>query len=171
MTRPYIKLDPSFPERKDYYPDGAWRALVETFCHAEHQLKPGRFNNEKVLKALLGPRAKWVAFLIEQGDLTPSNLGFVYVEGWDEWQEGTYPNVKARVSAINHHRGAQTPAERAFLYRQRKKERQEAVTRDATAGKRHVTLRDADLTGKTVPHWTQPDRTPENASIDTKRTA
>lgn len=136
MTRVYIKLDPEFPERKDYYPDGAWRALVETLCYAEHQQKPGRFKNEKVLKALLGPRAKWIPFLVEQGDLTPSSLGYLHVEGWDEWQEGKYPTVHARLAAIQKRRGPMTTAERAFLYRQRKRDASDTQTTVT----RHVTV-------------------------------
>lgn len=166
MTRSYIKFDPDFPERKDYYPDGAWRALVETFCYAETQQKPGRFKNEKVLRALLGARAKWIPFLVEQGDLTPTNLGFIYVEGWDEWQEGHFPTVQARIKAIETRRGPQSPAERAFLYRQRKKERDASVTK--------VTVTRSDDRhhgGRRERNETLPNDTPESGSDDRKSAA
>lgn len=160
MTRPYIKLDPRLPERKDYYPDGPWRALVETFCYAASQDTPGRFKNERVLRALLGARGRHVPFLIEQGDLTPSNLGFVYVEGWEQWQEGKYPTVAARLSAIEDKRGPMSPAERAFTYRQRVKQRDAShvtptVTRAVTGGNTSP-----DVTS------TRPDVTTANGSKD-----
>jgi hypothetical protein len=58
MTRAYIKLDPGFPDRKDYYPDGPWRALVTLFCYAAHQPTPGTFKNDKLVKVLLGRHAR-----------------------------------------------------------------------------------------------------------------
>jgi hypothetical protein len=88
VTRAYIRLDPAFDERKDHYPDGAYRALVACLCMAESQVARGRFRNLDYLKRLLGKRGRWVGYLMDNGDLVALEDGRVYVDGWDEWQEG-----------------------------------------------------------------------------------
>lgn len=131
MTKAYIKLDPGFPDRKDYYPDGAFRALVTLFCSAAHQPKPGTFRSERIVRALLGKHAKWLPFLIEERDVDVTRDGGYHVVGWEVWQEGKFPSVEARMAAIESRRGAMTPAERAFLYRQRKRDEPRDASRDA----------------------------------------
>ena len=101
MARAYLRLDPDFFDRKaidQKYPPGAVAALIGALCHAEHQPKRGRFRDVRVLKALLGPLAKWIPFLIEHRDLV-SKKGELYVDGWDEWQEGDW-KVGERVKRI-----------------------------------------------------------------------
>lgn len=88
MTRAYLRLDPGFAERKAHYPDGAFRALVETLCLAEFQPMRGRFRSRQVLKALLEKRGRWLPYLLEQGDVIEAEGGRLVVDGWDEWQEG-----------------------------------------------------------------------------------
>lgn len=88
MTRAYIRLDPSFDERKCDYPDGAYAALIATLCLAEHQPERGRFRSQRYLAGLLERRGRWVKYLIEHGDLVLLDGGRLYVDGWDEWQEG-----------------------------------------------------------------------------------
>jgi hypothetical protein len=122
MTRAYIKLDPNFPDRKDYYPDGPWRALVTLFCYASHQPTPGVFKSERLMKVMLGRHARHVAFLLKERDLVPGRDGSLLVVGWKEWQEGNFPSVSARIDAIEKRRRALSPADRAFLYRQRKRD-------------------------------------------------
>jgi hypothetical protein len=136
-SRPYLKLDPYLPERKDYYPDGPWRALVTTFCLAAQQPRPGLFRDEKVLRVLLGRFARHVPFLLAEGDLTILPGGAVSVVGWAEWNEGEFPSVKARMEAIENRRRPMSPADRAFLYRQRQKRDASRVTPSVTV------LRDA----------------------------
>jgi hypothetical protein len=140
MMRAYIKLDPSLPDRKDYYPDGPFRALVSTFCFAAHQPVPGTFKNERLLKVLLGRHSRHLAFLIDERDLVRNKDGSLSIVGWKEWQEGAYPSVNARIEAIEKRRRPMTPAERAFVYRMRKKERDTSAesSRDAS----HVTKSD-----------------------------
>lgn len=109
MTRrAYLRLDPDFFERKvieDQYPPGAAVALISTFCLAEDQPQRGRFRSEKLLRVLLdGPDeptklARWVPYLIEHGDLIAQDRGVLYVDGWDEWQEGDW-KVAERVRRI-----------------------------------------------------------------------
>jgi len=101
MARAYLRLDPAFFDRKvidQKYPPAAAIALVGVLCHAEHQPKRGRFRDARVLKALLGPLAKWIPFLIEHHDLIVKK-GELYVDGWDEWQEGDW-KVGERVRRI-----------------------------------------------------------------------
>ncbi|HEX8865860.1 MAG TPA: hypothetical protein VF821_09415 [Lentzea sp.] len=88
--RSYIRLDPRFAERKGSYSDGAYAALIDVFCYAEQQADRGRFKSEAVLKAFLGRRARHIPYLIERGDLVEQPDGRLYVDGWDEWQEGDW---------------------------------------------------------------------------------
>ena len=84
--RAYLRLDPNLPDTKADYPDGAYRAYVDTLCFAEHQPIRGRFRSAKLLAVLLGKRARWIRCLIDHGDLIPMSGDKLYVDGWDEWQ-------------------------------------------------------------------------------------
>lgn len=103
MTRAYIRIDPALPERKADYPDGPFRAYIETLCLAEYQPERGRFRNVRVLKALLDRAGKHVDYLLEHDDLTVTPDGRVYVVGWDEWQEGDV-TVRERQQRIRNRR-------------------------------------------------------------------
>jgi 5-methylcytosine-specific restriction endonuclease McrA len=107
--RAYLRLDPHLADKKAEYPDGAHRAFVDTLCFAEHQPMRGRFRNQKLLAVLLEKRARWIPYLIEHGDLVPMPDGKLYVDGWDEWQEGDW-KVHERVSMIRHRRDPDAPA-------------------------------------------------------------
>lgn len=99
MTRAYIRLDPAFDERKESYPDGPFAALVSTFCLAEHQPERGRFRSFDYLTRLLGRRGRHARYLLDHGDIVTLDDGRVYVDGWDEWQEGDW-KVSERVGRI-----------------------------------------------------------------------
>ncbi len=90
MSRAYLRLDPGFDEHKENYPDGPYAALICVFCLAESQPQRGRFRSAKFLRALMGKRARHLAYLLEQGDLIEDSDGKLYVDGWDEWQEGDW---------------------------------------------------------------------------------
>ena len=103
MARAYIRVDPAFYEKKleQGYPLASIGALAGVLCLAELQPKRGRFRDLAVLKALLGPAAaKHVPFLMERGDLVAEE-GRIYVDGWDEWQEGDV-TVKERMARVRN---------------------------------------------------------------------
>lgn len=101
MARAYLRLDPGFDEHKEAYPDGPYAALIATFCAAETQPQRGRFRNLEYLRRLLGRRGRFVAYLLAAGDIVELPDGRVYVDGWDEWQEGDW-KVAERVSRIRN---------------------------------------------------------------------
>lgn len=78
------------PDTKGEYPDGALATFSLVLCFGEHQPQRGRFRNRQVLSALLGRRARWISFLIEHGDLVEQPKNVLYIDGWDEWQEGDW---------------------------------------------------------------------------------
>ena len=86
--RAYLRLDPNLPDRKSDYPDGAYRAYIDTLCFAEQQPQRGRFRSRRLLAVLLDKRSRWIPYLLSHGDLTETDTGKLYVDGWDEWQEG-----------------------------------------------------------------------------------
>lgn len=105
--RAYQRLDPRAYERKvieQSYPLGAFAAFIGAINAAESQPDRGWFRSEKLVRALLGPAGKWVSYLIDHGDLVRCD-GRLYVEGWQEWQEGDW-KVTERVARINSRNGA-----------------------------------------------------------------
>lgn len=108
--RAYLRLDPNMGDNKVGYPDGAFRAFVEVLCFAEQQHPRGVFRSRRLLAVLLDKRARWINYLIEQGDLAEMATGQLVVEGWMEWQEGDW-KVHERVQRIrNRARRVRTPA-------------------------------------------------------------
>lgn len=101
MTRAYLRLDPAYDEHKESYPDGPYAALIACFCHGEMQPERGRFRNERFLRAILGRRGRHVPYLLVEGDLVRLPDGRLYIDGWDEWQEGDW-KVTERVTRIRN---------------------------------------------------------------------
>ncbi len=97
--RAYLRLDPQLADMKAEYPDGAFRAFVETLCWAEQQPSRGVFRNRKLLAVLLEKRARWINYLIEHDDLIVMPTGHLVVEGWAEWQEGDW-KVSERMKRV-----------------------------------------------------------------------
>jgi hypothetical protein len=109
-VRAYLRLDPTFGDRKAAYPDGAFRAYIEVLCFAEQQHPRGVFRSRKLLAVLLDKRARWIGYLIENGDLIEVPTGQLVVDGWTEWQEGDW-KVHERIARIrNRQRRERTPA-------------------------------------------------------------
>lgn len=95
-------------ERRPAYPPEAIVAFYACMELAEEQPDRGRFESEKLLRVLLeGPAetgkryARMVPFLIANGDLVVEPGGRLYLDGWDELQEGdvTAPERMARYRA------------------------------------------------------------------------
>lgn len=102
-TRAYLRLDPGFDEHKESYPDGPYAALITVFCLAESQPERGRFRNARFLRALMGKRGRHLAYLIDHGDVVELEDGRLYVDGWDEWQEGDW-KVQERLERLRERR-------------------------------------------------------------------
>ena len=108
LPKAYLRLDPEIHRK---HPDlGSYVALL---CEAAHQDPRGRFRERKILENLFG-RAKVNAFL-KRGDLTKQKDGCLYVDGWDEWQEGDFTvaermrNLRARKKLRVEHRQERAP--------------------------------------------------------------
>lgn len=118
MGRAYLRVDPALFERKviqQGYPPVAYAAYCAVLCLADSQPIRGRFRDQRVLKALVGPLARHLGFLLERRDLIPAAehsrcvncpTGHgapmqLYVDGWDEWQEGDW-QVKERMARVRH---------------------------------------------------------------------
>jgi hypothetical protein len=99
----YHRTDPLMDERKGHYSPGQLGAFVKVQLLAGRQTRRGRFRSAAALKSMLpGAYSRHVDFLVEQGDVIPatrhpvcdqcpkgaSPRGEVYIDGWDEWQEG-----------------------------------------------------------------------------------
>ena len=104
MPRAYLRTLPDLYERKAFgtdshppYPPAAIACFLGVLCFGEQQPQRGRFKSRRLLVALLeGPAgegraiARQVSFLIDQGDLVQMPGGGLYIEGWDELQEGNW---------------------------------------------------------------------------------
>ncbi len=103
MPRAYLRLDPDFATRKGAYPDGPYRALIDTFCAAEAEPKRGSFRSMAVLRAVIGKSARHLPYLFQHNDLIQLPDGRIYVVGWDEWQEGNW-QVAERMRRVRERR-------------------------------------------------------------------
>lgn len=122
MPRSYFRTLPDLYERKVFgtdthppYSPAQFACFQGTLCFAEQQPQRGRFKSRKVLAALLeGPTglgrmiARQIEFLIAQGDLVPQPDGSLYVEGWDELQEGNW-QVAERMQRYRARKSGVTP--------------------------------------------------------------
>jgi hypothetical protein len=103
--RAYHRIDPLMDEHKSHYTPAQFGAFNKVLLLAGRQTHRGRFRSEAALTASL-PKAyaRHVPFLLKQGDLVTQEDGWLYVAGWDEWQEGDF-TVKERMARLrNRHR-------------------------------------------------------------------
>ncbi len=96
-------MDPLTDERKAGYTDAQFRAFFKVLCFAARQNPRGRFRNLTQLRGLLGRHARFLPFLVNEGDVIAQKDGTVYVDGWDHWQEGDL-TVGARMAALRNRR-------------------------------------------------------------------
>lgn len=116
MSRAYLRCDPAMFERKviqQGYPPLTYAAFSAILCLADSQPVRGRFRDERLMRALLGPLSRQAGALLERGDVIPAtdhrecgncpsghgSPGQLYVDGWDEWQEGDW-QVKERMARV-----------------------------------------------------------------------
>jgi hypothetical protein len=78
----YLRLDPDIDQK---HPD-LLAELIRAMCAANRQRPRGRFDSRAVVEALYGKAT--VRKLYERGDLVDQPDGSVYLDQWDEWQEG-----------------------------------------------------------------------------------
>lgn len=100
--RAYHRIDPLMDERKGHYTPAQFGAFLKVQLVAGRQTRRGHFRSIAALKALL-PSAyvRHVDFLVAEGDLDISRAGLVYVDGWDQWQEGDL-TVRDRMAALRN---------------------------------------------------------------------
>lgn len=98
-------------ERKSDYTPAQFGAFLKVQLVAGRQKRRGWFRSVSALKGTL-PSAyvRHVDFLVAEGDLLIQNDGQVYVDGWQEWQEGDL-TVRDRMAALRNRKRNQTVTE------------------------------------------------------------
>jgi hypothetical protein len=92
FPKAYLRMSPNL----DMHPDPA--AMVRALCAAARQPQRGRFRDPVVLERILGRKA--YKLLVQRGDIVPANPGpGIYLDGWDEWQEGDF-TVRERMARL-----------------------------------------------------------------------
>jgi len=94
LPKAYLRLDPNLDQT---HPDPG--AMVKLLCAAARQPQRGRFKSRAVLDNILGRASAKRA--LERHDVVPLPDGRLYVDGWDDWQEGdmTVAERQARIRA------------------------------------------------------------------------
>lgn len=83
LPRAYLRMSPDL----DQHPDPL--AMLKAMCSAARQPTRGRFREPRVLERIVGKRQ--FREMVQRGDLVPADPGpGVYLDGWDEWQEGDW---------------------------------------------------------------------------------
>jgi hypothetical protein len=81
MPRAYLRIDPNIDETVADL-DG----FIRLMCAAARQPERGRFRDRALVDRAMG-RGK-AAKALARGDIVTLEDGRLYVDGWDEWQEG-----------------------------------------------------------------------------------
>jgi hypothetical protein len=88
-VKAYLRVDPLIDERKSDYSPAQLGAYIKVLALGSRQTHRGRFRSMKALVgALPAAYVKHVAFLTEQRDVIELPDGSLYIDGYDEWQEG-----------------------------------------------------------------------------------
>jgi hypothetical protein len=114
----------------DQHPDPL--SMVLAMCSAARQPNRGRFREPVVLERVVG-KAKYRR-MVERGDVIPADPGpGVYLDGWDEWQEGDH-----------------TVAERMQRMRARRRNKSNGRVTPPPSHDRNVVTTDASTSTKNV---------------------
>lgn len=116
LPRAYLRIDPNIDQ---VYPE-LRSTFVGLMCAAHRQPERGRFRDRRLVESLCG-RA-FVRRAFERADIVALPDGRVYVDGWDEWQEGDL-----------------TVSDRMRRMRQRRREKRNFVTDEASPDGNGVT--------------------------------
>jgi hypothetical protein len=104
VTRAYHRIDPLMDERKSHYSPAQLGAFLKVQLVAGRQARRGRFRSVTAVRmAMPGAYARYIDFLLAEGDIEVCPDGSVYVDGWDQWQEGDL-TVRDRMAALRNRR-------------------------------------------------------------------
>jgi hypothetical protein len=105
--RAYHRVDPLMDERKGHYTPAQLGAFLKVQLVAGRQTKRGTFRSVAAIKAMLpASYVRYVDFLVAEGDLDVMPDGTVYLDGWQEWQEGDLTVGERMARLRNRHRNA-----------------------------------------------------------------
>lgn len=82
LPKAYLRIDPNLDSTHPAPAD-----MVALMCAANRQPRRGRFKTAELAERVLG-RGLYRRS-VDRGDLIPNGSG-IYVDGWDEWQEGDF---------------------------------------------------------------------------------
>lgn len=98
----YLRLDPLVDERKSHYTPAQFGTFLKVMALASRQSHRGRFRSRAaLLGALPAAYARQLPFLYAEGDLLDQPDGTVYLDGYDEWQEGDV-TVRERMARLRN---------------------------------------------------------------------
>lgn len=82
LPRAYLRMDPNLDQHADPL------TMLRLMCAGARQPERGRFKDRAIIDWAVG-RTK-VSRAISRGDLSQAKDGSLYLQGWDEWQEGDW---------------------------------------------------------------------------------
>lgn len=116
LPRAYLRIDPNVDQ---VYPE-LRNTFVGLLCSGHRQPERGRYRDRALVEALHS--RPFVRRCFDRGDLVLLTDGRVYIDGWDEWQEGDL-----------------TVAERMRRMRDRRRRKRNGVTEGASPSSSGVT--------------------------------
>lgn len=116
LPRAYLRIDPNIDQ---VYPE-LRTTFVGLLCSGHRQPERGRYRDRRLVEALHG--RPFVRRCYERGDLLDLPDGRVYIDGWDQWQEGDH-----------------TVADRMRRLREKRRARRNAVTGQTSPDRNDVT--------------------------------
>ncbi len=115
LPKAYLRIDPNLDSTHPRPGD-----FIRLLCAGHRQPHRGRFRDREVLELAVGAEA--AAYLLNREDVIPER-GRLYIDGWDEWQEGDF-TVGERMARVRAKR--RTPRKR--VTGQLRSERNSSVT-------------------------------------------